>query len=276
MSRSPVHGSTMPGGDPAAMAALRHPTAAEKEEEKRLYFVLRRDFPVSAGSLTRLAARITWQTLAAALDGQAPRYLGYDPATQPKIVLRARDIRQLERAIQETSGFPQAIAAAPDGSPLFLGLGPACRAELAPFVRKLQMLSDETPADAAEIAAMPPGFSGSVLWLFVRADARIPYGKLAAQAGHGAFGVLSDLARSTPWLIAEWVADGAHVATKIVPDLETLNDVYASARDEALPASFIVDAGRTVFAEPTPTIVGVGPSAAARLPRSVLALPDLV
>lgn len=257
------------------MAALRHPSEAEKEAERRLYFVLRRDFPISAGSLARLAAQVTWRTLVAALEQDAPRYLGYDESAQPKIALRARDLKQMERAIAETRALPQGIVNGPDGSPLLLGFGPVSREEMPPFIRKLQVLACDAPSEPAAIELVPQGFAGATLWLIVRADAGIPYGKLAAQAGHGAFGVLAGLARSTPWHISEWMADGYRVATKLVPDLASLADVHAAARQDDLPASFIIDAGRTVFAEPTPTVVGIGPCTAAHLPRSVLHLPDL-
>lgn len=248
-------------------AEIRHPTPAEKEAELRLYFVIRRDIPVSAGSLARLAAEASCRTLAIAAKAAPERFAGYHVAAQPKIALRARDAKDLAKAAALAMSFPHLMLKTPDGTPLMLALGPVARNELPKFLLQMQMLSSDAP-EAPRILPVKDG--APALWIVVREDAGTPYGKLAAQAGHGAWKAVraSDAATLEAWRTA-----GYPVRVKRIPDEPGLIAVHEAARAAGISASFIVDAGRTHFAEPTSTVVGIGP--AAEPPAIVATLPDL-
>lgn len=256
------------------LEALSHPSEAEKRREQRLYFVLRRDLAPARGTLCRLAAQATWLTLARAKETTPERYNAYSLAAQPKIALRARDRKTMERAIAAVSGLPHALIRACDGSGLLLGIGPAARDELPGFVDRLQMLSDDTAHAQADGPAPAP--QDTSLWLFVRKDAGIPYGKLVAQAGHGAFGAIARTLDRDPPEIARWVDVGLPVVVKEVTDRVALEGAHHTAAAAGLAAAFIVDAGRTVFSEPTPTVVGVGPCRTDQIPAALAAFPDLL
>lgn len=247
---------------------IRNPTPEEKEAELRLYFVIRRDIPISAGSLARLAAEASCRTLESAASAAPQRFTGYHVAAQPKIALRARDAKDLAKAAALSMPFPHLMLKTPDGTPLLLALGPVARNELPKFILQLQMLSSDAPDNPRII----PAKDGSpALWLVVREDAGTPYGKLAAQAGHGAWKAVRSADAA---MLEAWRAAGYPVRVKRIPDEPGLLAVHKAATAAGLPASFIVDAGRTHFAEPTSTVVGIGP--ATDVADLIAALPDLV
>jgi peptidyl-tRNA hydrolase len=234
----------------------------DRDAELRLYFILRRDHPLTPGSLVKLAARGTHLVLKAAREKAIDRFEGYDAALQPKIALRAKDAHQIRRAVNETGHLPQAVISDDKGTPILMALGPVAKRELPKFVQGLQMVSSEVPFDAKSTAEpLLPSSDTPLLTIVVRDDAEIPYGKLLAQAGHGAWGALRQgiLGNQPSDAVLQWEASGMPVSVKRSPNLENLTSIAAEGDARGIPSAFIVDAGRTVFSEPTPTVVGFGP-----------------
>ncbi len=240
-----------------------------EESELRIYIAVRADLGLGRLDLAAQAARATWFALRSAAGRGDASFASYDADLQPKIGVRAKTEGVLERAEREArlAGLSTGVARLPDGTPAAVGIGPVCRAALPAFVAKLQLLGDAGPEAAAPARCDLPG---EAVWLFVREDAEIPYGKLAAQAGHGLWGAVAPVLEGAA--VQAWHAAGAPVVVREVPDLQAMERVFGDARAAGLPSSFVIDAGRTVFGKPTPTVVGIGPCAMDCLPENALSL----
>lgn len=257
-----------------ALAALK----AERENEARLYLAVRSDVDFGREGLVRLAAWATWEVLRAAHDNAPERFAAYDAAQQPKISVRLKNsgVAMKSRADAEAAGIP-AFSAGVDGfEQAVVAVGPVARRDLPKTIRSLQMLGDE-PAEGlpfVDTAALsPPDDATPAVWLAVREDAGIPYGKIAAQAGHGAWGALGPLLASKDPILDAWEAAGCPVGVLWLPDLGAMHSANSACEAAGINAAFIVDAGRTVYAgKPTPTLIGIGPCAARDLPEELAAL----
>ncbi|MCE4610348.1 MAG: peptidyl-tRNA hydrolase Pth2 [Desulfurococcales archaeon] len=102
--------------------------------------------------------------------------------------------------------------------------------------------------------------------IVLRRDLRMGRGKAAAQAAHASceavFTILdSGRAEWVRWL-EEWRRLGQPKIVVRVDSLGELEEVYRSALEMGLPASFIRDAGKTQLEPGTPTAVAVGPAPA--------------
>ena len=275
--------------------ALYHPTLEEKERELRLYLVVRSDLRLTRAALVELSGQATWRTLKAAMSDTPERFAGYSAAAQPKIGVRVKSQGHLERANREAlaAGLASTIIEVAPGVPAIVGIGPVARPELPSFVAGLQMLGD-SQAPEPQVFSSRHSPERPALWILVREDAGIPYGKLVPQAGHGAWGTLFHALRTAPARIEAWdhssgnrspEHEGASIAeTRSLPgiaalsvaDLPTMERCFEAARKSGLPAAFITDAGRTVYqGQPTPTVVGIGPCLASELPLMVAQLTGL-
>lgn len=119
------------------------------------------------------------------------------------------------------------------------------------------------------------------MWLVVRGDIVIPKGKLAAQAGHGFCTAMRAALESDAWgkatdesgyhvgVVDRYFEQNQPKITVVAKNLAALERAYKECMDEMLPCSFIVDEGRTVFPEPTATVVGIGPCLRSELPKFV-------
>lgn len=84
-------------------------------------------------------------------------------------------------------------------------------------------------------------------------------GKLMAQAGHAFLHSYWDSSSRFPKHSNEYMNSGAAVKITLIVDTDTeMIDLYDKYRKKC-GATKVVDAGRTVFKEPTLTCVGIGP-----------------
>lgn len=104
------------------------------------------------------------------------------------------------------------------------------------------------------------------IWIVVRNDLKMPTGKLLAQAGHA---VASAMVAAGPERVTEYMSHNQPKIAVKVKNLLALERAYKESQDAGLPCAFIVDEGRTVFGEPTPTVVGIGPCYYVDLPKFV-------
>ena len=106
------------------------------------------------------------------------------------------------------------------------------------------------------------------MWLVVRKDLEIPPGKLAAQAGHGFLSAyLEALTKNI-----DTNSYITHSQPKIVVSCKNelaLSRSFAECVDLKLPCCLVIDEGRTVFFEPTKTVMAVGPCKFDELPKYV-------
>lgn len=235
-----------------------------EQDELRVYMVIRTDLCLSPGALASLAGRTTWHTLWSASILHSLRFAAYDKNMQPKIGLRIKNQSGLMRAFSEASasGLPVVEVCALPGVPGAVGIGPVRRNELPHWISKQQLIGDNAPdSNQNNIHGSEIGNENSlVVWLLVREDANIPYGKLVAQAGHGVWGVLGNQLSTNPELLKSWSDSGAAVGVLSIANLVDMRQAYKASLQAGLGACFIVDAGRTAFGgRATPTVVGIGP-----------------
>jgi peptidyl-tRNA hydrolase len=86
---------------------------------------------------------------------------------------------------------------------------------------------------------------------------RLPKGKLAAQVAHAAVGAFLEAGVQAQ---ADWLAEGMPKVVLRAPSTEGLLRLLAQARQYAIPALLVEDAGRTVVPEGTITCLGLGPA----------------
>ena len=116
------------------------------------------------------------------------------------------------------------------------------------------------------------------MWIVVRTDIEMPIGKAMAQAGHAIqVTTMNAMLHDEPnhpfykgenRLIQYLKQDMPKISVK-AKNLAALDRAYNEAKESGIPCSYIVDHGRTVFAEPTPTVVGIGPCYYDELPKYI-------
>lgn len=110
------------------------------------------------------------------------------------------------------------------------------------------------------------------MWLVVRGDLEIPAPKLAGQSGH-AFERLTSLIYETGGKLLEtyqqYVRDNTPKIVVRCKNLAAMDRAKEECDAVGIANYRIVDAGRTVFSEPTPTVLALGPCYRSELPKFV-------
>lgn len=96
--------------------------------------------------------------------------------------------------------------------------------------------------------------------IVVRNDIKMGKGKLAAQVAHAAIAALKMAEERRPEWAKGWLEEGQPKIVVKVRDLDELEDVYARALADDLPAAIVVDRGLTQLEPGTVTCVGIGPA----------------
>ena len=110
------------------------------------------------------------------------------------------------------------------------------------------------------------------MWLVVRKDINIPKAKLAGQSGHAFERITARIFESGGELLETYKQYVAHNTPKIVVTCKNLHAMERARReceDLGIPTYMVTDAGRTVFPEPTVTVLSLGPSLRGDLPKFV-------
>ena len=92
--------------------------------------------------------------------------------------------------------------------------------------------------------------------ILVRADLKLPKGKMAAQVSHASVGALL---KSPKTVIQDWKEEGMKKVVLKVESKEELYKYKEIAKDHDLVTAVIEDAGKTVVAPGTVTCLGIGP-----------------
>lgn len=98
--------------------------------------------------------------------------------------------------------------------------------------------------------------------IVVRADLKLPKGKLAAQAAHAS---VEATLRSSDSLVEPWHSSGMKKIVLKVANENELITLLGKAKRAGLVASLITDAGKTVVAPGTKTCIGIGPDNEAKI-----------
>ena len=110
------------------------------------------------------------------------------------------------------------------------------------------------------------------MWLVVRADIEMPKGKLAIQSGHAFERLTAYIHETGGALKTTYDMYVEHNTPKIAVKCKNL-DALERARKEldavGIASYVVTDAGRTVFTEPTVTVMALGPCYRSELPKFV-------
>ena len=130
-------------------------------------------------------------------------------------------------------------------------------------------------------AGEKPKFNDAKQVILIRKDLNMPAGKLGAQVAHASLACILKMGRWSEGelgsqdftielhagvcekdsAVHDWMTKSFPKITLEVKNEAQLKRYYDEAAAAGLPASWIVDAGRTVFdGVPTPTCVGIGPA----------------
>ena len=108
--------------------------------------------------------------------------------------------------------------------------------------------------------------------IVVRADLQMGKGKLAAQASHASLDAYRKAERENNEETKEWLQSGMPKVTVKVQSEKELKEVFQKAKDAGIPASLIIDAGRTQLEPGTYTCAGLGPAKSGKLDKITGAL----
>ncbi|MFH1770771.1 MAG: peptidyl-tRNA hydrolase Pth2 [archaeon] len=92
--------------------------------------------------------------------------------------------------------------------------------------------------------------------ILVRADLKLPKGKLAAQVAHAS---VEAVLRSDKEKVKAWRKEGMSKIVLKVDNLKQLHEFNQLAKDSSLITTVITDAGKTVIAPGTTTCCAIGP-----------------
>lgn len=107
------------------------------------------------------------------------------------------------------------------------------------------------------------------MYIVIRTDLGMPVGKLAVQVGHAVASTILKAASSIPDRVRTYMeVDQAKISVRVDSEA-ALQRAFAECEAAGLPCEMIQDAGRTVFPEPTLTVMAVGPCLRAELPNFV-------
>lgn len=130
-------------------------------------------------------------------------------------------------------------------------------------------------------AGEKPKFNDAKQVILIRKDLNMPAGKLGAQVAHASLACILKMGRwsegelgsqdftielhgdvnAQDAAVHDWMTKSFPKITLEVKNEAQLKRYYDEAVAAGLPASWIVDAGRTIFdGVPTPTCVGIGPA----------------
>ncbi len=92
--------------------------------------------------------------------------------------------------------------------------------------------------------------------ILIRADLKLPKGKMAAQAAHAS---VEAVLKSSKEKVKKWRSSGSAKIVLKVKDKAELLKYLQLAKDSNLTTSLITDAGKTVIAPGTVTCGAIGP-----------------
>ena len=205
-------------------------------EERRAYSVLRDDLLLTRTSYMALSA-LGYSRLSILCTEQPDLMNGYDRDMQPKLALRAKNAGALSKAEEalRVSGIPF-VTVEHGGQAVGIFLPPMPRSALPKEVANLQLFSERRHAVDEEETPVAVGEDDrQTCPIIFRSSLEAPLGKMIAQVGHAAWGA----GIRSP--------SGVRILVLGIGD----QDVQEARQAGGWQA--IVDAGRTVFGEPTLT-----------------------
>lgn len=108
------------------------------------------------------------------------------------------------------------------------------------------------------------------LYSVIRTDIEIPVGKLLIQVSHAYLSVWWECLNVNPELAEKYKNEPAYPKISLKGKNEhALRRAQEECKQLNIPTFLVIDAGRTVFKEPTVTVLGIGPVIPDDLPTYV-------
>lgn len=101
--------------------------------------------------------------------------------------------------------------------------------------------------------------------IIVRSDLKLPKGKIASQCSHAAVVCYIKSKSYNSHIVDKWIQEGQPKVIVKVENLEALELLQKKAHDVGIICDVIRDAGKTVVAPGTITVMGLGPDKTAKL-----------
>ncbi len=103
--------------------------------------------------------------------------------------------------------------------------------------------------------------------IVVRSDLSMGKGKMCAQVGHACIDAYIKSNSKDRKICDEWIRQGMQkVVLKVLSEKE-LVEIFQMAKQQKLPSSLIIDAGRTQIEPGSKTCVGIGPAYAKEIDK---------
>jgi PTH2 family peptidyl-tRNA hydrolase len=103
--------------------------------------------------------------------------------------------------------------------------------------------------------------------IVVRSDLNMGKGKMCAQVGHACIDAYLKASLKDKKVCDAWIHQGMQkVVLKILSEKELVN-IFQMAKQQDLPSSLIIDAGRTQIEPGSKTCVGIGPAYAKEIDK---------
>ena len=107
------------------------------------------------------------------------------------------------------------------------------------------------------------------LYLLVRGDIQMSFGKGMVQAGHAFVGVIENARKTIPETVDLYMVGQTPKISKKAKNIDALLRAQRECREAGIPTALVTDAGRTEFSEPTVTCMAIGPTTRDKLPKYV-------
>lgn len=104
--------------------------------------------------------------------------------------------------------------------------------------------------------------------IFIRTDLKMGKGKLCSQAAHASLDAYLETVKKRPDWVAMWLAEGQKKIVLKVESEQALKQLYEEVR-KIIPASLIIDTGKTQLEKGTITALGIGPAPEPELDRFI-------
>ncbi len=95
-----------------------------------------------------------------------------------------------------------------------------------------------------------------IMYFLVRHDLRMGKGKIAAQCGHAVQDLIMDCPKD---VLYDYRRNNSPKICLKVPDLEQLTKIADQCKEQKIPHTLIIDAGKTQIPADTTTVLGIGP-----------------
>jgi peptidyl-tRNA hydrolase len=244
------------------LESIKNSSIEDRKQELKFYFILRQDFKFSDEDLTKMVYKSLLELSKNILsnpnkeDVNYKRFVEYTESqqTQAKICLRIKHELSFNNVLEILrDNNISSYTYKDDRRPLMTVFGPISNNGLPKYIKEMQTYQDKEDLPLYEMTSKNNDETKEKVIMYIRNDIVFPIGKKVAQIGHGVFGFVNmDKSIENLESLLELEIITENVSLKQLSEIREKID-----NNKLLETTYIVDAGRTVFNEPTPTVMGL-------------------